>query len=179
MTSTCPDCDGTLAPGAMRCRCGWVQQRMGQVVTPHVVPCDECGKPARRVGVRLICGDCEAAERHAESEKFCAAHGLVTREDMMAFCKRQARTFGRAQSFEGWAQGIKQQAVDFLVRDDSTGSREALERLRAEGAVDGRNQVIPAEARAVAKAAYRAERSRHIVEVQEQLAKLSKTEAPA
>lgn len=169
MTSTCPDCDGTLAPGAMRCRCGWVQQRMGQVVTPHVVPCDECGKPTRRVGARLICGDCEAAERQAGSKKFCEEHGLVTREDMVAFCKKRSRSFGGGPSFETWTKNMTQGTVDIIERMDGQQSK-ALDRLRVAGVIDGRNKLIPLEARKTAAEAHAAERARLVVQAQAELA---------
>lgn len=174
MTSECPDCTATLAPGATRCRCGWVLPPAHLVTeTKHVVPCDTvgCGKPGRRIGARLVCTDCEANERHRAAEAFCKSQGLVTIEDKREFCRRTARDgmFSRFPSFQRWASGIKQAAVDLMVLHDGKGDREALERLRAEGAIDGRNQVIPPEARAVAKEAYRAERARQIAQVQEQL----------
>lgn len=162
----CPDCHGGLKPGAGRCVCGWVMPPAHQVVTPHVVPCDECGKPGRRVGARIICEACETEERHRASEAFCEAKGLKTREERIAFCKKLARSFGQGPRFETWAKNIKQAAVDTLVLHDGKGDRDALDRLRAEGVIDEQNKVIPpGPARVAAKEAQRAERERALEEL--------------
>jgi hypothetical protein len=121
-----------------------------------LLPCGRggCKNPAKvKVAERWVCFACRDELRSDESQKFCESKGLRTIDEKRDYCKRMARSFGRSLSFEGWAKAIKQEAVDFLARDDSTGSREALERLKAEGAIDGRNKVIPLEARAVAKEA--------------------------
>lgn len=133
------------------------------VPTPHLVPCDTCGKPARRVGVKLICAECETAERQAAADKFCAEHGLVTIEDKVAYCKKLSRTFGRGPTFEQWANRLTQSTVDMIERMDGSTSR-TLERLRGAGVIDGRNKIIPPEARRVAAEAYAAERAHIIVE---------------
>lgn len=152
-------------------------QQLEQDAAAKAIPLLPCGRggcknPAKtKVNDRWVCFPCRDDLKSEESRKFCEAKGLRTIEEKREYCKRLAKKFGRGPGFEGWARNIKQAAVDFLVRDYSNGSRDALERLRACGAIDGSSKVIPLEAREVAADAYRAERARLIAQTQEELAK--------
>lgn len=156
-----------------------------------VTPCDGAGclqAAFSRVGASNLCLECQAAERRKVSEQFCAERGLDTVEAKREFCKTLARKFGRGPSFEEWARSITQKTVDIIERMGGKDVERTLDRLRAAGAIDGRNKVIPMEAREVAAAAHRAERARLICETEaylearrretEELAKKDREAAP-
>lgn len=132
-----------------------------------------CEQPARP-GFRL-CEPCEVEQRQRASNAFCEAQGLTTVEAKRDYCKRLARSFGRGPSFETWAKNLTQTTVDLIERMDGRDSK-SLERLRSAGVIDGRNKLIPLDARKVAADAYLAERARLIAQAEGALANLSKSE---
>lgn len=126
---------------------------------------------------RNVCESCRADMRHEEARKFCESRGLRTVDEMRAYCRDQAKKFGRGPTFEDWAKNITQKTVDIAERMWGS-DNDLLTRLRAEGAIDGRNKLIPAEARAVAKAAYLAERARQVVAAQAEIAAMAAAREP-
>lgn len=146
---------------------------------PARVDCDNCAaEPSMvRIGGKNLCLACEQRVRLAEAREFCKSKGLDTVEKQRDYCRRLARSFGHrptAGGFQRWADTITQHTVDWMLRMGTKSDEQAIERLRAAGAIDGRNRVIPKEARAVAADAYRAERARQIAKVQEELAELAR-----
>lgn len=164
----CPDCNTGLQPGAAKCRCGWIMPgRTAETASRPVVFCDGegCDKPAtNRVGDQNLCADCQASIRRARSEAFCHEQGLRTIDEMRAYCRRLARKGFNGVSFDGWARNMTQRTVDLIAINGAVSDERCLERLRAAGVIDGRNKLIPFDAREVAAAAHRAERARMIVE---------------
>ena len=133
-----------------------------------LMPCGRggCKNPARtKFADRWVCFACRDDLHAEESKKACEAKGLRTVDEMRDYCKRMARTFGRP-SFDTWAKNMRQETVDLIERIDGQDSK-SLERLRAAGVIDGRNKLIPLDARVTAAKAYRAERARLIVEQRE------------
>lgn len=138
----------------------------------QLMPCGRggCKNPARtKFNGRWLCFDCRNDLKSEESRKFCEAKGLRTVDEMRAYCRDTARKIGQGVSFETWAKNITQKTVDIIARGGARSDEACLERLRAAGAIDGRSRVIPQDARAVAKAAYLAERARLIVQTEEEL----------
>lgn len=148
---------------------------LGPVAGRPVVYCATvgCEQPARR-GFNL-CEPCETEQRQRASTAFCESQGLRTVEAKREYCKRLARSFGRGPSFETWAKNLTQSTVDLIERMDGRDSK-SLERLRGAGVIDGRNKLIPLDARKVAADAYLAERARLIAQAEGALANLSKSE---
>lgn len=171
----CPDCKAALTFDPSKCRCGWkAAARLVSVAAPAAF-CATVGCEQRCMPGHRLCGSCEVEQRHRESEAFCREHGLTTVEEKRAYCARMARRFA-PPSFERWAATITQKTVDIIERLGGKDVDRTLERLRAAGAIDGRNKVIPPEARATAAEAYRAERARQICEMQAALAAHRKSE---
>jgi hypothetical protein len=129
---------------------------------------------------RTLCQACDERVFHEQAVASCKAKGLDTVEKQRAYCRQMVRSFGRrAPSFEQWAENITQEAVDRLVLMGGKSDEAVLEKLRAHGAIDGRNKVIPAgEPRRIAADAVRAERARQIAKVQEDLARLAEKFGP-
>lgn len=177
----CPDCREPLEIEATKCRCGWkAAMTPGRVAHSDkpVVHCATvgCEQPAfSRVGDRNLCQACADRVRHEEADAFCRSKGLDTVEKKRAFCKRLAHSFGRGTGggFAKWAETITQAGIDRLVLMGGKPDEQALDRFRAMGVIDGRNRLIPHEARAVAADAYRADRAREICKVEEDLRRLA------
>lgn len=147
------------------------QKALETPLEKRVIYCDTVGceqQAFNRVGDRNLCASCVGLKRHAEAEAYCSAQGLDTIEKKRAYCLRLSRSFGRGGGFASWAKNIKQAGVDRLVLMGGRDDEQVLERLRSAGAIDGRNQLIPHEAREVAAAAYRAERARFICKLEEE-----------
>lgn len=131
-----------------------------------LMPCGRggCKNPAQtKFNDRWLCFGCRNDLKSEESRKFCEAKGLRTIDEKREYCKSLARTFGRGPTFEEWAQRMTQHTVDLIERMDGDRSK-TLERLRAAGVIDGRNKLIPLEARKIAADAYAADRARLICE---------------
>jgi hypothetical protein len=149
--------------------------KQGAELVAPLAYCRSVGCEQRVRTGRAHCEACEVEQRHRESEAFCREHGLTTIEEKRAYCARMAKRFA-PPSFERWAATITQKTVDIIERLSGKDVDRTLERLRAAGAIDGRNKVIPTEARATAAEAYRAERARRICEVEAALAAHRKAE---
>lgn len=133
--------------------------------------CERChaGRATNIIKERRLCDSCQADLRHEESKAFCDRMGLRTIDEMREFCRQRARTFGRGISFEQWSKTITQRTVDIIAVTGGRSDEQCLERLRAVGAIDGRNKLIPLEGRQVAADAHRAERARLICETEAEL----------
>lgn len=133
--------------------------------------CDAPGCENRafnRVAGRNMCRACLESEHRERAAEACKARGLNSIAEMRAYCMRLAKSFVEP-SFERWCKNMRQETVDIIARGGSTTDEKCLERLRAAGVIDGRNKLIPLEARAVAADAHRAERARVICKVEEEL----------
>lgn len=170
MTPTnCPDCSAGLK-GADRCRCGWVLRHGGARASEVARLCATEGCQGKPLPHRAKCENCDTRERQEKSAARCAELGLHTVEAKREFCRQLLRSFGTGPSFDTWAKKITQRTVDLIALHAGKGDLQCLERLRTVGAIDGRNKLIPVEARAVAADAYRQERARELVKVQAELA---------
>jgi hypothetical protein len=166
----CPDCAGALGRSAQKCRCGWIRPGAAAQPSQPAVPCDGCDQAAySKVEGRNLCLACQAAIRHEKAAAFCKARGLNSVAEMRAYCMKLSRSFGRAPSFETWCKNMTQRTVDIIARGCTPTDEKCLERLQAAGVIDGRHQLIPMEARAVAAHAYRAERARLICQTEAEL----------
>lgn len=146
-----------------------------------LLPCGRggCKNPAKvKVAERWVCFACRDELRSDESRKFCEARGLRTVEEMRAYCKEKARSFGRAGSFDAWTKNMTQSTVDIIRRLDGARS-PTLDRLLEAGVVDGADKLIPfGHARQIAREARLAERARAICELQEKGFAVEKEQAP-
>jgi hypothetical protein len=113
-----------------------------------------------------MCEACEDRERVARAEASCRAKGLNTTAERIAYCRKllRARLFTAKPSFEAWAEPMTQSTVDLLLLHNGRDDERVLARLRALGALDEQNRLVPHEKRAELRAAHearvRAERER-------------------
>jgi hypothetical protein len=164
--SHCPDCSTHLGKDRTRCRCGWVKPAdAAYLVAGEPRPiCRTVGCRQPAMNGHAHCQPCTERIRHEEAEAFCQAQGLVTLADKKRFVREKLKSFARRPSFERWAENMKQESVDFLVRGGGRDDLKVLDRLRAMGIVDDENRLIPLEGRAAAREAreakVRAERAK-------------------
>lgn len=104
---------------------------------------------------------CEACDNRIRTERTTAANrarGLETIEQMKAYCKRtlRARLFTTKPSFERWSETMTQATVDLLILHAGKPDEIVLERLRAIGALDENNKLVPLADRPARRAAIEA-----------------------
>ena len=98
----CPDCHGALSEGAVKCRCGWKSAELSETFAcAH----DLCPHPAilrRRVNGAVVNLCRHHHEFHAgeEARAYCRAKGLMTVDQMRAYCKAMIPLIGLGQQAE-------------------------------------------------------------------------------
>lgn len=154
------------------------QQQIAEDLKP-VRFCATVGCEGKALSYSTSCENCETRVRQEKSEARCRELGLVTVEDKRAYCRKLARSFGRGPIFETWAKNMRQSTVDRLALMAAGQEDQCLERLRSIGVIDGRNKLIPLEAREVAADVYRQDRARELVKLQRELAERALKEQQA
>lgn len=131
-------------------------------VQRELIPCATpgCGGPAFAfVDDRNLCQRCYEGQLNTAAFERCKARGLVTVDDMRAYCRRiLKRGVFSKPSFERWAEFMTQKTVDWLVMRNDKDDHRVLDRLRALGALDENNKLVPLEERAARRAKVEAER---------------------
>jgi len=116
----CPDCQIELAPGAMKCRCGWKAKPTATDLRREHVPCDglpDCTNSATvRIGEANVCMRCYSTEapRLRRDAKDPNANSPAVRECLEAFSK--SRYIRRVQ--EVGVERAKAEAMREAGQDD-------------------------------------------------------------
>lgn len=93
----CPRCQRRLTFDATSCICGWGGPIHGDAIACHFAP-EGCTRPARLRTNRYslggvqwpLCHQCDQRLHEEKAERWCAEHGLHTREQRIAYCLRMA-----------------------------------------------------------------------------------------
>ena len=93
----CPDCHGALSEGAVKCRCGWKSAELHETFTCAHDGCKQSAILRRRLNGAVVnlCRHHHEFHVSQEARAYAEKLGLMTVEQMRAYCKAMIPLIGR------------------------------------------------------------------------------------